>query len=75
MSKDNIVVKVGMLGDVQVGNKIFKLGKTSLMVRYIDGKFNEDYIQTLGINFLEKKIEQKNTDITYMIWDVGIIKN
>jgi GTPase SAR1 family protein len=45
------------------------------MVRYIDGKFNEDYIQTLGINFLEKKIEQKNCDITYMIWDVGILLN
>lgn len=33
--------KIGMLGDVQVG-------KTSLMVKYVENKFDEDYIQTLG---------------------------
>lgn len=36
--------KIGMLGDVQVG-------KTSLMVKYVENKFDEDYIQTLGIKF------------------------
>lgn len=30
-----------MVGDSQIG-------KTSLMVRYVEGSFNEDYIQTLG---------------------------
>ena len=30
-----------MVGDAQIG-------KTSLMVRYIEGAFDEDYIQTLG---------------------------
>ena len=30
-----------MVGDAQIG-------KTSLMVKYIEGKFDEDYIQTLG---------------------------
>ena len=36
-----VTVKVGMVGDSQVG-------KTSLMVKYVDGSFDEDYIQTLG---------------------------
>jgi Gtp-binding protein of the ras superfamily involved in termination of M-phase len=36
--KDSIVVKVGMLGDVQIG-------KTSLMIKYVEDKFDEDYIQ------------------------------
>lgn len=36
-----VVVKVGMVGDSQIG-------KTSLMVKYVEGNFNEDYIQTLG---------------------------
>jgi len=35
------VVKVGMVGDSQIG-------KTSLMVKYVEGLFDEDYIQTLG---------------------------
>lgn len=53
-----------MLGDVQVG-------KTSLMVKYINGKFDEDYIMTLGVNFLEKQLTIKNNEINLMIWDLG----
>lgn len=37
----SVVIKVGMLGDSQIG-------KTSLMVKYVEGHFDEDYIQTLG---------------------------
>ena len=40
----------GMVGDAGVG-------KTSLMVRYVEGKFDEDYVETLGVNFLEKTIK------------------
>ena len=44
------VVKVGMVGDSQIG-------KTSLMVKYVEGHFDEDYIQTLG-----KYIRQTSID-------------
>ncbi len=40
--KNSVVLKVGMVGDSQIG-------KTSLMVKYVEGTFDEDYIQTLGI--------------------------
>jgi GTP-binding protein of the ras superfamily involved in termination of M-phase len=40
--RNSVVVKVGMVGDSQIG-------KTSLMVKYVEGSFDEDYIQTLGI--------------------------
>lgn len=40
--KNSVVVKVGMVGDSQIG-------KTSLMVKYVEGTFDEDYIQTLGM--------------------------
>lgn len=36
-----LVIKVGMVGDAQIG-------KTSLMVKYVEGSWDEDYIQTLG---------------------------
>ena len=78
--RNNIVVKVGMLGDVQIG-------KTSLMIKYVENKFDEDYIQvtlyilhffltfffnqTLGVNFLEKKIPFDDADINVMVWDLG----
>ncbi|RUP46556.1 septum-promoting GTP-binding protein [Jimgerdemannia flammicorona] len=44
-----------MVGDAQIG-------KTSLMVKYVEGSFDEDYIQTLG---------KRNTEITFSIWDLG----
>lgn len=64
-----------MVGDSQIG-------KTSLMVKYVEGTFDEDYIQTLGkfhytlsmilgVNFMEKTISVRNTEITFSIWDLG----
>jgi len=63
-NNNNVVVKVGMVGDSQIG-------KTSLMVKYVEGSFDEDYIQTLGVNFMEKTIMIRNTGITFSIWDLG----
>jgi len=40
-SNSSVVIKVGMVGDAQIG-------KTSLMVKYVEGSWDEDYIQTLG---------------------------
>ncbi|KAE8270087.1 hypothetical protein A4X09_0g2249 [Tilletia walkeri] len=62
--RNSVIIKVGMVGDSQIG-------KTSLMVRYVEGSFNEDYIQTLGVNFMEKTISIRNTEITFSIWDLG----
>jgi GTP-binding protein of the ras superfamily involved in termination of M-phase len=61
---NHVVIKVGMVGDAQIG-------KTSLMVKYVEGSWDEDYIQTLGVNFMEKTISIRNTEITFSIWDLG----
>lgn len=42
IDQPSVVIKVGMVGDSQIG-------KTSLMVKYVEGSFDEDYIQTLGM--------------------------
>lgn len=36
-----VTIKVGMVGDADIG-------KTTLMVKYVEGRFEEDYIMTLG---------------------------
>ncbi len=41
--------KVILCGDAGVG-------KTSLLAQYVDGKFSEEYHQTIGANFLIKEI-------------------
>jgi len=60
----SFTIKVGMVGDSEVG-------KTSLMVQYVENKFDEDYICTLGVNFMEKTITIRNNDINFSIWDLG----
>ncbi len=42
--------KVILCGDPSVG-------KTSLLARYVDGKFSEESVPTLGANFLIKEID------------------
>mmetsp|Transcript_7040 Transcript_7040/g.10753 ORF Transcript_7040/g.10753 Transcript_7040/m.10753 type:complete len:231 (+) Transcript_7040:536-1228(+) len=57
-------LKIALIGDAQIG-------KTSLMVKYIKNNYDEDYIQTLGVNFMEKKIELKNATVMFSVWDLG----
>merc|ERR1711862_617278 len=38
---------------------------------YVEGTFDEDYIQTLGVNFMEKTIAIRGNEITFSIWDLG----
>ncbi len=59
-----VSLKVGLIGDSQIG-------KTSLMVKYVEGSYDEEYIQTLGVNFMEKTVTIKNLDVTFSIWDLG----
>ena len=37
---------------IVVGNG--EIGKTSMINRFVKGKFSNEYIKTLGVNFLEK---------------------
>ncbi|KAH0790846.1 small GTPase [Histomonas meleagridis] len=67
-NEGNVTVKIALIGSTMVG-------KTSLMVKYCKGTFSEDYIATLGVQFLEKTINVKNTPVNLVIWDIGGQKN
>jgi GTP-binding protein of the ras superfamily involved in termination of M-phase len=62
--KEALIVKVAIVGDAGIG-------KTSLMVRYVERRFDEDYVETLGVNFLEKQIATESADVTMSLWDLG----
>jgi len=47
------------------------VGKTSVVERFINDKFEECYISTLGYNVYEKQIPYKDSVISLMIWDIG----
>ncbi|ORZ10192.1 small GTPase [Absidia repens] len=63
-TQNSVVIKTGIVGDAQIG-------KTSLMVKYAEGEFDTEYIQTLGVNFMDKTVLIRNTEITFSIWDLG----
>ncbi len=59
--------KVVLLGDSGVG-------KTSLLARYVDGNFFDEYTQTVGANFLIKEIDLRGS-IEKFTGDPDIIKD
>ena len=61
---DEIVIKVLLLGDSNVG-------KTSLMLRYTDDIFEENAASTIGVEFKNKKIELNGKKIKLHILDTA----
>ena len=65
MSGDKfIVLKLVLLGDTAVG-------KTSLIDMYAHHRFKEDYKPTLGVNIVVKEIDELDTQIRLVIWDIA----
>jgi len=60
------VYKLSLVGDGGVG-------KTSMVQRYVNGIFSEDYLATIGtfISKKECKFEELNTSVRFMIWDLA----
>eukprot|EP00730_Choanoeca_flexa_P017604 TRINITY_DN8498_c0_g1_i3.p1 TRINITY_DN8498_c0_g1~~TRINITY_DN8498_c0_g1_i3.p1 ORF type:complete len:205 (+),score=38.48 TRINITY_DN8498_c0_g1_i3:43-657(+) len=47
------------------------VGKSSMIQRYCKGIFTEAYKKTIGVDFLEKKLQSGNEDLRLMIWDTA----
>ncbi|MFO8017525.1 MAG: GTP-binding protein [Promethearchaeia archaeon] len=50
----------------------YKVGKTSLVDRFVNDKFEESYLATIGLD-ISKKTEEitDNTTMNFIIWDIG----
>lgn len=57
-------MKFLMVGDSGVG-------KSCLLLRFVDDKFNPSFITTIGIDFKIKTIDINNTKIKLQIWDTA----
>ena len=64
MSRRKILLKIIVLGESGVG-------KTSLLVRYVDNKFSLATKSTIGADFLSKQIEVDDQAVTLQIWDTA----
>ncbi len=47
------------------------VGKTALVDRFVNDKFDENYITTLGYNVFEKEVMHDNNVISLIIYDIG----
>ena len=56
--------KMVLFGNVSVG-------KTSLVERFINNHFEENYISTLGYTVYEKQFTYKDSIISLMVYDIG----
>ena len=59
------IIKIVLLGEANVG-------KTSLVYRYLENRFRENYKSTLGVNLLKKDMEIEGYgSVAAQIWDLG----
>ncbi|TXT54028.1 MAG: Small GTP-binding domain protein [Promethearchaeota archaeon] len=64
MSTKNYLFKLIIVGSAAVG-------KTSLLERYVNNRFLEDYKLTIGVNFMSKILEESDFKARLVIWDIG----
>jgi len=64
---EQVLKKVVLLGDSAVG-------KTSLMNRFVNNAFSDDYISTVGAKVSKKvvnvKLDDEDYAVSFMIWDI-----
>lgn len=56
---------------IVVGNG--NVGKTSMTTRYAKGRYTGNYKKTIGVDFMEKRVELRDfgETINLMIWDTA----
>eukprot|EP01106_Pelomyxa_sp_JSP_P013776 TRINITY_DN4208_c0_g1_i1.p1 TRINITY_DN4208_c0_g1~~TRINITY_DN4208_c0_g1_i1.p1 ORF type:complete len:205 (+),score=53.95 TRINITY_DN4208_c0_g1_i1:51-665(+) len=64
MEPDAVVLKMVMVGDAGVG-------KSSLMMRFVDDAWCESYVSTTGVDFKVKYVQVDGQTVKLQIWDTA----
>lgn len=54
---------------------LFGVGKTSLLKKFVEGTFSEEYQVTIGVHILKKTVEIKETPVKLILWDTEGVEN
>lgn len=65
MTEYDNLFKILTIGDSGVG-------KSSLLLKYVDDEFNEQYIASIGVDFKTKNIEVNEKRVKLQIWDTAV---
>lgn len=47
------------------------VGKTSLLYKFVKNEFKENYMLTIGVQFLTKELKFKKDEAKLQVWDIG----
>ncbi len=65
MNSDQVISrKITLLGSHSVG-------KTSLITRFVEGKFPEDYVTTIGLKVDKKTVKVGTYQLDLLVWDIA----
>jgi Ras-related protein Rab-35 len=64
MESNTLTYKLLVVGESSVG-------KSSILLRYTNGQFTDNYNYTVGVDFKVKKIIHKNKEVTLQLWDTA----
>lgn len=56
--------KICLLGE-------FSVGKTSLIRRFVEERFDETYLSTIGVHMSRKRLERNEYLLDFFIWDLA----
>lgn len=56
--------KICMLGD-------FAVGKTSLVRRFVEGRFDDKYLSTIGVKLSRKTVTRPEYTLNLILWDLA----
>jgi small GTP-binding protein len=60
----HFILKIIAIGDGRVG-------KTSILRRYVHEEFDPKYVKTIGVSHAVKRVVIDDTEVTMTIWDTG----
>ena len=49
----------------------FAVGKSSLVRRFVENEFSDEYVSTLGVSTMSKGIEVNGQQVELIIWDIA----
>jgi small GTP-binding protein len=56
--------KICLLGE-------FSVGKTSLIRRFVEERFDENYLSTIGVHMSRKRLDRNDHFLDFFIWDLA----
>ena len=47
------------------------MGKSSILIRFAENQFSDNYLATIGVDFRFKKLQVDQKNIKFQIWDTA----